>query len=173
MKKDWLWDRKMEVSEAGRILKSPEDGKFVLMASLLIARKADPKEVFGEYLDPKVFCKNWQRIKRKMSQDKWGNPRVIFWQAVYEKLLDKYREKGIHIMREKDTTFRDPACEAVGREVRKVRQEEGLSQEDFARKAGISQQMLSLIENGKENISLITLRKLSGALDRKTEIRFV
>lgn len=173
MKRDWLWDRKINISEAGKILKHPEDDRFVLMASLLLARKADPREVFGEYIDPVVFCKNWQRIKRKMAQDKWGGPRIVFWQAIYERLLDKYRKKGIQIARERDARTIDSVCEAIGREIRRVRKEEGLSQQELAQKAGISQQLISRIEKGKENISLITLKKISKALGRRAEISFV
>lgn len=106
------------------------------------------------------------------SQDKWANPRIIFWQAIYEKLLERYRKKGIQIVREKKAGVRDYACEAIGREIRKVRKEEGLSQEELAHKTGIAQQMISRVEKGKENISLITLKKISGALGRRVEISF-
>lgn len=173
MKKDWLWDRKINISETRRILKHPENSRFVLMASLLLARKADPREVFKDYLDPVLFCKNWQRIKKKMAQDKWGNPRIIFWQAIYEKLLDKYRGKGIQLVRDRDMRVRDSVCEAIGRELRRVRKEKGLSQEQLAEKASIAQQLISRIEKGKENISLITLKKISEALDKKVEIGFL
>lgn len=173
MKKDWLWDLKISVSEATRILRHPGDKRFILIASLLLARKADPKEVFGEYLDPVLFCKNWQKIKKRMSQDKWGDPRIIFWQAIYQGLLEKYRKKGIQIVRVKEVSPKDPACEAIGVEIRRVRKEEGLSQERLAQKANISQQLISRIEKGKENISLITLKKISGALGRKVEFKFI
>lgn len=173
MKKDWLWDLKISVSEARRILKHPDNKRFISIASLLLARKADPKEVFGEYLDPALFCKNWQKIKKRMSQDKWGDPRIVFWQVIYQRLLEKYRKKGIQIVRVKEVSPKDPACEAIGIEIRRVRKEEGLSQERLAQKANISQQLISRIEKGKENISLITLKKISGALGRKAEFRFI
>jgi len=173
MKQDWLWDRKINISEARKILKHPEDSRFVLMASLLLARKADTREVFKDYLNPALFCKSWERIKRKMRQDKWGDPRIVFWQAIYEKLLDKYRRKGIQLVRDRDMGVRDSVCAAIGRELQRVRKEKGLSQEQLAEKAGIAQQLISRIEKGKENISLITLKKISEALDRRVEISFL
>lgn len=173
MKKDWLWDRKINISEARRILKHPDNDKFILIASLLLARKANLREVFKDYLDPALFCKNWQRIKRKMRQDKWGDPRIVFWQAIYEKLLDKFRRKGAQLVRKRDVGVRDAVCEAIGREIRRVRKEEGLSQERLAQKTGVSQQLISRIEKGKENISLIMLKKISKALSRKVEISFL
>ena len=50
---------------------------------------------------------------------------------------------------------------------------QGLSKEETAQKAGIAQQLISRIEKGKENMSLITLKKISKALGRKVEISFV
>jgi len=97
----------------------------------------------------------------------------VFWQAIYERLLDKYRKRGICVARDKDVASRDPACAAIGREIKRVRKEGYLSQQALAQKAGISQQLLSRIERGKENISLITLKKISVALGRKVEIRFI
>lgn len=173
MRTDWLWDRKISISEAKKILKHPEDTRFILMASLLLARKAEPREIFKDYLDPIVFCKNWQKIKRRMSQDKWANPRIIFWQAIYEKLLGKYRKKDILFIRDRNMAPIDPLCAAMGREIQKVRKEQGLSQEEMAEKAGVSQQLISRIEKGRENISLITLKKISKALGRRAEISFV
>jgi DNA-binding XRE family transcriptional regulator len=173
MKKDWLWDLKISVSEAKKILKDPDNKRFISISSLLLARKADPKEVFGEYLDPVLFCRNWQKIRKRMSNDKWGDPRIVFWQAVYQRLLEKYRKKGVQIVRVKEEVSKDPVCEAIGMEIRRVRREDGLSQEQLAQKADISQQLVSRIEKGKENISLITLKKISGALGRKVEFRFI
>ena len=173
MKKDWLWDRRIGFSEAKKILSRPEDDRFILIASLLLARKVNPREVFKDYLDPVLFCKEWQRIKKKMKQDRWGGQRLIFWQAIYEKLLARYRKKGTQLIRGRDAAPRDPVCEALGREMQRVRKEEGLSQEQLAQKAGVSHQLISRIEKGKENISLITLKKISKALGRIAEISFV
>lgn len=172
MKQNWLWDRKINLSEARKILKHSEDSRFILIASLLLARKADPGEVFKDYIAPDVFCRNWQRIKKNMRHDKWGKSRVVFWQAIYDKLLEKYRKKGMQILREKNMEVRDPVCDAIGKEIRRVRKEEGLSQEQLAEKVGISQQLISRIEKGKENMSLLTLKKIARALARKVEISF-
>jgi DNA-binding XRE family transcriptional regulator len=173
MKKDWLWDRRIGLSEARKILSRPEDDRFILIASLLLARKPNPREVFKDYLDPVLFCKEWHRIKKKMRQDRWGGQRLIFWQAIYEKLLDRYRKKGMKFRDTRDMEVRDPVCEAVGKEIHRVRKEKDLSQEQLAQKAGVSQQLISRIEKGKENISLITLKKISKALGRIAEISFV
>jgi DNA-binding XRE family transcriptional regulator len=170
MKQDWLWDRKINSGEARRILNNPEDPKFVLMASLLLARKAEPKEVFKSYLGPLLFCENWQAIKKRMRQDKWNTGRIIFWQAIYEKLLEKYRGQGVSFMRRKNVTTRDVLCDDIGNKIHKARKETGLSQKGLAQKASMSQQLISRIEKGRENISVITIGKIAKALGREINI---
>lgn len=171
MKDNWLWDRKINVSHARRALKNPQDKNFILLAALLLARKNEPKDVFENYLDPLLFCKNWAIIKKRMRKDKWNEPRIVFWQAVYEKLLDKYRGRGIVF--KKETPFiKDPLCEKIGKEIRGIRRMQGLSQKEVAKKLGVSQQLISRIEKGKENVSLHTLNNMSRALGKEIDIKF-
>jgi len=171
MKRDWLWDRKISISEARKILKNPNNKRFILIASLFLARKNNIQEVFRE-LDPPIFCKHWAEIKKAMKQDKWTESRVIFWQAVYEATRDRYRKKGVKFR--KDTSVvRDAACEIIGKEIRRIRKEKGLSQKGLSQKTGISQQLISRIEKGRENISLITLKRISMAFAKKVAINFI
>lgn len=53
----------------------------------------------------------------------------------------------------------------IGQQVKTYRQEMSLTNSELARNAGISQGMLSKIENGQISPSLATLRALSGALN--------
>jgi len=170
MKQDWLWDRKINAGEAKKILKNPEDVRFILMASLLLSRKAEPREVFKNYLGPLLFCENWQAIKKRMRQDKWNSGRIIFWQAIYEKLLEKYHRQGVSFVRQKNVTTRNILCDDIGSKIHKARKQAGLSQNGLAQKAGMSQQLISRIEKGRENISVITLGKIAIALGRGINI---
>jgi transcriptional regulator with XRE-family HTH domain len=52
----------------------------------------------------------------------------------------------------------------VGRNVRKIRQKRGLTQEKFAEISGFSQQYLSSLENGRRNPTVVTLYELATAL---------
>ena len=52
----------------------------------------------------------------------------------------------------------------VGRNVRRLRLERGLTQEAFAEKAGFSQQYVSDLERGKKNPSAVTLFELAQGL---------
>jgi transcriptional regulator with XRE-family HTH domain len=53
---------------------------------------------------------------------------------------------------------------AIGRELRALRQQQGLTVADLAQKAGLSGGMLSKIENGQASPSLTTLQALAQAL---------
>ena len=54
-----------------------------------------------------------------------------------------------------------------GKEIKKLRIDKDVSQESLAEKADIHVTFLSRIENGKANVSLITVLRLSEALDVK------
>src|SRR5437667_5351378 len=53
----------------------------------------------------------------------------------------------------------------LGRFVRKLREQGSLTQEQLARKTGITYQYLSGLENGRENFSIEILESLGKALD--------
>jgi transcriptional regulator with XRE-family HTH domain len=52
----------------------------------------------------------------------------------------------------------------VGRNVRRIRQGIGLTQEQFAERAGFAQQYVSSLENGRRNPTVVTIYELSQAL---------
>jgi len=172
MKKDWLWDRKISIAKVKGILRHPDNPRFVEFVALLLSRKNTPKEVFDVYIEPLVFCRNWYRIKRKMRRDKWDNPRIEFWQQVYDVLLNKYKKEGL-IIREAKRRYTDSLCKHIGNEIRKIRKQEGLSQVKLAKKVGMSQQIISRIERGNENISIATLKRITDALEVKVSLQLV
>jgi transcriptional regulator with XRE-family HTH domain len=53
----------------------------------------------------------------------------------------------------------------VGRNVKRIRLEKSLSQEQFAERAGFSQQYLSDLERGLRNPTIVTLYELARALE--------
>ena len=55
--------------------------------------------------------------------------------------------------------------EAVGRRIKELRNELGLSQEKLALKAELDRTYLAGVENGKRNISVKNLEKIIFALD--------
>jgi len=160
MEKDWLWDRNISKKQAIKILRSPAHPRFIPLSSLLLSRKNTPREVFRYYIKPKEFCRYWPMIKRRMRKDAWNNPRIEFWQAIYEKLLEKYRAKGINTFSKGKTISVDDFCLKVGQKIKALRKQKKLTQEMLSKRLNISQQMISRIESGKENASLLTLKKI-------------
>lgn len=171
MKNNWLWDIKIPDKEVKAILKTPKDKDFSRFAALLLARNNQPQKVFKEYLDPLLFCQYWQAIKRQMRNDKWSEPRIIFWQAIYEQLKEKYEKNGL-VFKKENLPAKSSLCEEIGKKIIAIRHEQNLSQKELAEKIGISQQLVSRIEKGRENVSLSTLTNLARALGKKIEINF-
>ena len=168
MKRDWLWDRNIPLARAKRILSHPEDPEFIELAAALLLRKNSPREVFEDYISASAFCRNWQRIKKRMKKDAWGLPRLDFWQAIYEKAKDRLKERGIIVS--PPAVAIDELCLRVGEKIKDIRIVKGLSQKELAGKIGISQQMISRVEKGKENVSLITLKNIAKAMNLGVDI---
>jgi DNA-binding XRE family transcriptional regulator len=171
MKTNWLWDKKLTDSEARRILKDPSRREYPVLAALLLARRNDPREIFKNYINPIEFCRYWPQIKRRMRADNWNEPRIVFWQAIYEKLADKYRKRGV-IFRAEKAVIRDLLREEVGKRISEIRRGNGLSQKELAAKLGVSQQLISRIEKGRENASLTTLNNIARVLGRALTVDF-
>jgi len=53
----------------------------------------------------------------------------------------------------------------LGENIKKIREEKGLSQEELANIAGFDRTYISLIERGKRNLSLLNLCRFAKALD--------
>jgi transcriptional regulator with XRE-family HTH domain len=52
----------------------------------------------------------------------------------------------------------------VGRNVKRIRQEKGLTQEQLAELSGFSQQYLSGLEHGRRNPTIVSLYELASSL---------
>ena len=166
MSSNWLWDKKVSINSAKKILRDADNKKFLGFTALLLSRQNSTREVFTQYLNPIDFCKNWQKIKRVMRRDNWNNPRIEFWQAIYEKLIEKYSNKKIRINNlKKQAEPADELCKTIGSKIKSIRKQNGLTQKQLAGKMKISQQLISRIENGRENMSIIALKNVVAALN--------
>jgi transcriptional regulator with XRE-family HTH domain len=54
---------------------------------------------------------------------------------------------------------------AIGERIKQLRNEKGLSQEEFAHRAEIDRTYVARLESGKRNVTLIALKKVLKALD--------
>jgi transcriptional regulator with XRE-family HTH domain len=60
--------------------------------------------------------------------------------------------------------------QSIGKEIKRIRMDSGLSQKEVAEKAGMKQQNLAAIEAGQRNASYLTLQKIASALDCEIEV---
>jgi transcriptional regulator with XRE-family HTH domain len=70
-------------------------------------------------------------------------------------------------MQRKKGAAKKPELEAqvqLGKRVRRLREERGWSQEDFAHKGGLGRSFAGAIERGEKDVRLSTLTKLAGVL---------
>lgn len=169
MKKNWLWDVKIEEEQVKRILRNSEHEKFNFYAELLLSRVDDPKIVF-EFIDEVSFCRKWPNIKKRLRKNKLSNDIVYFWQTIYERIKEQIKKDGIKIKKIKQM----PPAErvAISEGIRKIRKLKGLTQKEVAQKLGVIQQYISSIESGKDNFSIDTLINIAKALDKRITIEF-
>lgn len=67
-------------------------------------------------------------------------------------------------MREKHRE-KDAALTALGQQIRKVRQDRKISQEDFAAKAGLDRSYYGGVERGEHNVAALNLMRIAVALE--------
>jgi transcriptional regulator with XRE-family HTH domain len=60
---------------------------------------------------------------------------------------------------------RQAALVALGQQIRKVRQQRGISQEDFAAEAGLGRSYYGGVERGERNIAALNLMRIAAALE--------
>jgi DNA-binding XRE family transcriptional regulator len=160
----WLWNVKLTDEEARKILKDPEDPRFLIYAARRLATANLPREVFRDYLKKEDFLKCWPAIKRQMRKDAWNRDRVIFWQGVYEYLIKALKKKGTPFVRPKAEVRIDPEQKKTGGMLRVLRRSRKMTQEELAERVGLTQQHIAKIEKGLTRPRPKTLEKIEKAL---------
>ena len=160
MPKAWQWDVRRSDEEIRQILKNPEHPSFLHYASLLLARTNAPKEVFRGYLGKQDFCVQWPNIKRRMRKDQWDQGRIQFWQEIYRYVKEGLKAKGMVLRRPASPPAQGSLRARIGKRLREIRRSKKITQADVAHGAGLTQQFVSKIEQGTENVSLDTLERI-------------
>jgi len=162
-KSGMFWDKSITKKEAAKVLGDEHDPRFIEYAALFLSRTNDPKAVFGKFIDKKVFCRQWRRIKKRMRTNKWSDNRIIYWDEIYRVLVKHFDKSELSLQKEKRAAI-DPEISSVGEKIRNARKAKGWTQGDLANKSGFSQQTISFIEGGYVNVSYLTLKKIAASL---------
>jgi len=152
MKTNWLWDTKLKEDKVRGILANEHDPRFLIYADKLLARVRTPEESFS-WISREVFDRNWALIRSHMVKDAWARTAVKRWDRVYKQAIPSERFD-------------------VAGQIKAARKALGLTQEQFAKRLGVIQQYVSSLESGRENITLDTLRKIAGVLQKRVVVQF-
>ena len=152
MKTNWLWDTKLKEGRVREVLRDERDPRFFIYAARLLARVRAPGEVFF-WISREAFDRNWALIRARMARDAWAKPAIGRWDRFHARAVPEERFD-------------------VARQIREARMAMGWSQGQLAGKMGVIQQYVSSLETGSENITLDTLQKIAGVLQKKVVIRF-
>ena len=164
MAKAWQWDVGRSDEEIRKILKDLEHPSFLHYAALLLARTNVPREVFGQYLGKEDFCMEWHNIKRRMRKDQLSQGRIQFWEEIYRHVKEGLKAKGVMLRKPAKMAVKGSLRARIGKRICQVRRSQKITQAGLARETGLSQQFLSKIEQGTENISLDTLERIQKSL---------
>lgn len=171
MKKDWLWDRNITQREIKNIFSRRDNPRFVELAALLLSRKNSAQEVFKDYIKSADLFISWYKIKRQMRRNSWNDPRIEYWQAIYDTL--KKEPRFANLKKDAPQEKFSHICNEVGVKIRKAREGSGLTQGQLAKKLNVSQQVISRIESGRQNVSLETLEGISQRLGLSLQIGLI
>ena len=165
----------LSVEKAEKIIKISKEKpyiyrkKWVNLAALLISR-ANNKEYVFSLLNELVFCQRWPEIKAKMKTDAWDSKKIMKWEQIYKEKKKALQAKNIDLNYEKKIPINERID--IGWQIRQMRKEMGEKQQETAEKIGCNQQFLSRIENGDENLSIDSLKKIAKAFNKKIIIEF-
>jgi len=101
-----------------------------------------------------------------MRENKWNDRRIIFWDEIYRAVKKSGNIKRFREFKERPLDF-DPEIKNICDQIKEYRRKSGLTQADLAKKAGLSQQSISFVEQGYVNLSIRTLKKIVDALNLK------
>lgn len=165
MKKEYakyFWDLNQKALEnIEKIFKAPNHPKFNMYMVTFLSRCQDPKELFS-LIAKENFIDFWPKLKnywRKVSPE---STFIDWWQTIYEQLLEG---KGLSV--KKPSGIAPSVLIKVGKILKKARIDKGYSQKDLALQVGMKQPDISKIEEGKANITLVTLSTICKVLEVK------
>ncbi len=155
----YFWDlNEAALKETARIVRTPRHPAFPQRMTTLLSRCDTPKELFA-IISQKTFVDAWPRIRAYWAKRARQSDARDWWETLYERLVERDRHAAITVTGGPPAMFR-----TLGRLVREARLAKGLSQHQLAFCVGMRQPDISRVEEGKQNVTLLTLMRLCKAL---------
>ena len=158
----YFWDlNKKALRQTQGIIRNPKHPRFIPRITVFLSRCDRPRELFS-LISKKDFVETWPKIKAcwlKLAQESDFRD---WWETIYEELLGKYKSTHKGPKGKPSALFYN-----IGRTIKKVRVQKGLSQKELSLIIGMRQPDISIIEKGKKNITLETLSRLCKVLEIK------
>jgi len=155
----YFWDlNETALLETEKILRDPGHPKFAKRLVAFLSRCQRPKELFS-FISKDDFVAAWPKVRSYWTKVAHDSDFRDWWQSVYEQIVREYHG-------DKKTPKGMPPVlfSEIGRTIRNARVRMGLSQADLALKVGMKQPDISMIEEGKKNMTLETLSGLCRVL---------
>lgn len=149
------------LKETKNILKNTLHPQFMERAVALLSRCDKPKELFS-IIPRRDFIASWPCVRKYWAKTQKASDFRDWWQTIYEQIL---RKRGVEERRARGMPGK--LFIKIGGKIREARIRKGLSQRQLALGIGMRQPDISMIEEGRKNITLDTLMRLSKALDIK------
>jgi len=150
------------IEETAAILKNPGHRRFPERMVTFLSRCDKPKELFM-FISKQQFVDSWPRVKNYWRKVGGASDFRNWWQTIYEQIMEESRKKQIRPKGKPAGVFLK-----IGGIVRRARIQKRLSQKELACKVSMKQPDISMIEEGKKNITLGTLIRIGNALDIKS-----
>lgn len=147
--KKYFWDYNPKaVKEISEIIKNPEHPKYASTMKKLLSRCDKPKEIFS-VIDKDVFINSWSKIKKYWQKTAHSLDFFYWWQSIYENIAKvPLKEKPAKKLIE------------IGKKIKNIRIEKGISQQELSKLTGITQADISRIERGFTNFKIMRLLKI-------------
>lgn len=155
----YFWDlNEAALKETARILRNPKHPLFPQRMTTLLSRCDQPKALFA-ILPRQLFVEAWPAIRAYWVRQARQSDARDWWETLYERLVERERPTAITVKGGSPTAFR-----TVGRLIREARLAKGMSQQQLAFRVRMRQPDISRVEEGKQNITLLTLMRLCKVL---------
>jgi len=158
----YFWDiNENALKETAKIIKNPKHPQFPVKMVIFLSRCDKPKELFS-LVTKATFIDAWPKIRTQWMKRARQSDFRDWWETIYEQLVDAHE-----LAHKKPASITPVFFRNFGTLIKEARVRKGLSQKQLAHRIGMKQPDVSMIEEGKKNITLYTVMRFCNVLGIK------